>query len=111
MTTYITTIILSAYLSNPTLTMAIGTVESGLNTLAVGSMNEQGAFQVRESIWGKVPHTFIAQARHNESIVNTLIKENKGCVNKAIQRYNGSGKQSLIYLAKVKNTALRISLL
>ena len=87
-------LILSAYVSNPFLTIAQGTVESGLNQFAVGKLNEKGAFQVRESIWGKTPKHFYGQAKQHEVILNMLVKETNGDIWKAVKRYNGQGRKA-----------------
>ena len=102
---------LSAYLSNPFLTLAQGTVESNLNRLVTGTYKEQGAFQVRPKIWGDVPKDFLGQAKQYQRIMLELVAKNQGDVWEAVEDYNGSGKQAVRYREKVEREVIRVAML
>jgi len=103
----ITALVLTLYLANPLLTIAQGKVESNLNRFATGKSQEKGAFQVAEKHWGSVPLDFISQARQCESIRGSLSKD----IWQSVQRYNGKGKKSRTYLAKVQKQIIEDALL
>ena len=105
------TFFLFAPLERPVLTVGQGYIESGHRTRAIGKAGERGAFQVRECIWGKVPRGWKKQADQAEDILNDLLTENHGCMNKAVTKYNGSGKKARIYQAKVFKKSIDIYLL
>lgn len=98
-------------LERPTLTVAQGIVESGLNPYAIGKVQEKGAWQIREHIWGKVPKNIINQASHHEKIMNELIENKKGNIFKAISSYNGKGKKSKYYAKLVCKKAFELHVL
>lgn len=110
--TYITALVLSAYLSNPFLTLAQGNIESNLNHLVTGDKGKSvGAFQVQARHWGDVPKDFLGQAKQYQRIMLELVAKNQGDVWEAVEDYNGSGKQAVRYREKVQREVLRVAML
>lgn len=105
------TFFLLAPLQRPELVLAQGHIESGHNVKAIGKAKEKGAFQVKESDWGKVPRTWKKQADQNEGILDELLEARKGSMKRAVISYNGKGKKAKIYYAKVRKTAISIHIL
>ena len=74
-------------------------------------MNEQGAFQVRESIWGTTPQGFYLQAKQHQQIIKVLQQEANGNLWDALRRYNGTGRQADRYAERVAVEVIRIAVL
>jgi len=94
-------------LKRPVLTIAIGQIESGLNSRAVGGCGERGSWQVLPRVWGHVPTGLTRQARQHELILDRLIEENDGNICTAIMRYNSYKNKAAgrRYLTKVRKRA------
>jgi hypothetical protein len=103
--------IMTLGVSYPDVTLAQGFVESKMNIFAVGKAREQGAYQIREKYWGKVPRTFTGQTQQADRILMELLGSNHGDIWKAVERYNGRGKASRVYRAKVQRRTIEARLL
>ncbi len=71
------------------LLISVAIEESRGDPVAVGSSGEQGAWQVKASDWGSVPHDIHGQAGQAERIIRALLIDSKGNKKKALARYNG----------------------
>lgn len=71
------------------LLISVAIEESRGDPVAVGSAGEQGAWQVKASDWGTVPHDLHGQAGQAERIIRGLMIHSKGNKKKALARYNG----------------------
>ena len=114
----ITALILNTFflltpLERPEIVVSQSFVEARHNVKAKGKAGEQGAFQVLPNEWGKVPKTWKKQADQNERIMNELIQENKGDIQKSISGYNSykNKKKGKVYLAKVRKHAISVYIL
>jgi transglycosylase-like protein with SLT domain len=74
-------------MANLLISMAIE--ESRGDPAAVGSVGEQGAWQVIASDWGSVPKDIKGQAGQAERIISTLLICTNGNKKKALAQYNG----------------------
>lgn len=101
-TMLLTTIMNIQPIDRPHLTIAIGLTESGMNKYAQGRAGERGAYQVIPRIHGAVPKDLMGQTAQHERIMESLIREKKGRVDKAIIAYNGAGPKARQYLVKVR---------
>lgn len=71
------------------LLISVAIEESRGDPVAVGSLGERGAWQVRASNWGSVPRDIHGQAGQAERIIRALLFSSKGNKKKALARYNG----------------------
>jgi hypothetical protein len=71
------------------LLISVAIEESGGDPVAVGSVGEQGAWQVKASDWGAVPEDIHGQAGQAERIIRALLNSTKGNKKEALARYNG----------------------
>jgi len=106
----IATLIILSLLTRPSISLAIGQVESNMNYKAIGKDKEKGAFQVREKYWGKVSKNPRSQFIQHNKILNDLTHEHLE-IELAVERYNGEGTQAKQYRDKVRQKALEIELL
>jgi hypothetical protein len=104
-------LLLLGILTFPQVSMAIGHVESGLKTTAVGRAGERGAFQVMSRHWGRVPKTLRGQMLQHNRILCELNRECGGDLPRAIARYNGKGRKARRYLGRVTHEVLERELL
>lgn len=93
---------------HPTILARIGARESGFNPKAHGTLDDSGAYQVRESNYGKVPEDIHGQTRQAERAFNDKLKRAKGNVWKAVEFYNGSGPKARSYAQHIKNMKMEV---
>lgn len=98
-------------LERPHLTIAQGLIESKLNSRAVGSSGERGAWQVLEKYWGRVPKSIESQAFQAEKILNKIRARNSCNTFRALAAYNGKGKRALSYARKVRKCTFELALI
>ena len=65
-----------------------------------------GLYQIQERHWGKFDKSIEGQTKKAEQILDELIKEHG--YNKAVERYNGSGKQARAYRKDVLATVRKL---
>ena len=95
---YITDIIANS--KYPYTLTAIAKVESDFRPNIRGDHGKSyGLYQIQERHWGYVPRTIEGQTRVAERIVGSLVDEHG--YSRAIERYNGSGKDAKRYRHKV----------
>ena len=61
-----------------------------------------GLYQIQERHWGKFDKSIEGQTKKAEEILDKLVKEHG--YNKAVERYNGSGRMARAYRANVLKT-------
>lgn len=61
-----------------------------------------GLYQIQERHWGKFDKSIEGQTKKAEEILDELVKEHG--YNKAVERYNGSGRMARTYRANVLKT-------
>ena len=65
-----------------------------------------GLYQIQERHWGKFDKSIEGQTKKAEEILDELVKEHG--YNKAVERYNGSGKQARAYRKDVLATVRKL---
>lgn len=106
----ITHLLLMGVLAFPQISTAIGHVESGMKTTAVGRAGERGAFQVMPRHWGRVPKTLRGQMAQHNRVLCELVREHCS-LPLAVERYNGKGCKARRYLSRVTHEVLERELL
>lgn len=84
---------------------AIAKQETGgtFNPNTIGDKGKSfGLYQIQEQHWGKFDKSIEGQTKKAEEILDELIKEHG--YNKAVERYNGSGRMARLYRANVLKT-------
>lgn len=95
---YLTTVFANS--KYPYLLTAIAKVESDYKPQVRGDHGKSfGLYQIQSRYWGIVPDSVEGQTRHAERILECLIR--KHGVSKAVERYNGSGRDARRYRQKV----------
>lgn len=88
---------------------AIAKRETGgtFNPQTIGDKGKSyGLYQIQERHWGKFDKSIEGQTKKAEQILDELIKEHG--YNKAVERYNGSGKQARAYKQDVLATVRKL---
>lgn len=82
--------------SRPRLMASIAVRESQGNPKAVGDGGKsRGSFQVQQKHWGKVSNDPVKQALQSERILEELLADNNGNLEKALRAYNGEQKKNV----------------
>jgi hypothetical protein len=91
----------------PRVLAAIACRESGFDLKARGSVGERGMYQIRPEVWGDPGRTVRSQTKKAEKVLLTLLDEHGG-LSRAVERYNGSGRDAAHYRDQVLRLARSI---
>ena len=107
----ITTLILMSFLSMPSLSMAMSSVESNHNFLVRGDKGKShGMFQIQPRHHGYVPKSVTGQMAKHDAILLELLQACGHDIKESVSRYNG-GRNNKRYVGKVTRAMLQRELL